>query len=267
MRRTARVQGHFGELMQGRLGRTGPLVLISLPCPSFAAVVTVSEDAALSTEGDPAGLLSPERAGALLTALGRPARGRIHLSLTMPPGAGAGASSAALLALARATGAENPDQITRAALMVEGATDPLAYPDPTRRLWASREGRTVARLPALPRFEVLGGFLGPPRPTDPADIDFPDIADLISAWPAATAELARLAELVAESARRTLALRGPADDPILALATRHGALAPVIAHTGSARGLIFAPGSLPIGAEADLRAAGFSQITHFTCGG
>ncbi len=114
---------------------------------------------------------------------------------------------------------------------------------------------------------MLGGFLGPPRATDPTDADFPDIADLISAWPAATARLEDLAALVAESARRTLALRGPADDPTASLARRHGALAPVIAHTGSARGLIFAPGTIPEAAEADLRAAGFSQITQFGCGG
>ena len=31
-----RVAGHFGELMQGRLGADGPLALISLPCPVLA---------------------------------------------------------------------------------------------------------------------------------------------------------------------------------------------------------------------------------------
>ena len=33
----ARVEGHFGELLQGRLGPAGPVVLVTLPCPVLAA--------------------------------------------------------------------------------------------------------------------------------------------------------------------------------------------------------------------------------------
>ena len=79
MQRTARVQGHFGELMQGRLGREGPLVLVTLPCPAFTATVTAtlagSDEPAPVIEGAPSGLLPPQRSAALLEALGRPPPG------------------------------------------------------------------------------------------------------------------------------------------------------------------------------------------------
>ncbi|TMV63484.1 propanediol utilization protein, partial [Thioclava sp. BHET1] len=35
-----RATGHFGELLQGRLGPDGPLALVTLPCPPLAARVT-----------------------------------------------------------------------------------------------------------------------------------------------------------------------------------------------------------------------------------
>ena len=37
---THRVAGHFGELIQGRLGTAGPVVLISLPCPALTVTAT-----------------------------------------------------------------------------------------------------------------------------------------------------------------------------------------------------------------------------------
>ena len=196
-----------------------------------------------------------------------PAQGAFRVTLTLPPGGGAGALSAALMALALAAGASDRAQITAAAVAVEGATDPLLAAAPQRLLWASRLGRTLAEMPSLPRFEVLGGFLGPGQRTVPLDEGFPDIADLVAAWPNACGVLKDMAALVSESARRTLARRGPATDPAEALAHRFGAFGHVIAHTGSARGLIFAPGMVPEAAEAGLRAAGFSRITRFGCGG
>ena len=263
----SQVRGHFGELLQGRLGPSGPVALITLPCPAFAATARFTPARHLQVHDAGAGVLSLARAAQMLRLLGLPPSGRVALRLTMPPGGGAGASSAALMALALAAGARGPEAITKAALAVEGATDPLMFPQPERLLWASRQGRVFATMPALPRFQVLGGFLGPGQRTDARDDDFPDIADLVADWPAACANLAELACLISQSARRTLALRGPMNDPTEALVARHGALGLVIAHTGSARGLLFPPGPLPDAVALDLRAAGFSRITRFGAGG
>ena len=258
-----RVFGHFGELMQGRLGPSGPVALITLPCPVFWAEAVVQDG--------PFGLYQPQRAVSLarlrhlLTGMALPVRGRFQLGLSMPVGGGAGASTAALMALALAAGAKPAQALIRQVLKAEGASDPLLFARAERVLWASRRGEVLAHLPALPRFQVLGGFLGPGQRTDPDDHDFPDISDLVAAWPGA--DLAATADLVSQSARRTLALRGPDADPTEALARRHAALGFCIAHTGAARGLIFAPGTVPQGALADLLAAGFSRITLFGCGG
>ncbi len=147
----------------------------------------------------------------------------------------------------------------------ERASDPLLFLRPERVLWASRRGEVLADLPPLPRFEVLGGFCGARQRTDPDDHGFPNISDLAQDWPGA--DLPHMAQLAAESARRTLALRGPAADPTPALARSLDALGFCIAHTGAARGLIFAPGTVPERAVADLRSSGFSRITRFMCGG
>ncbi len=259
-----RVFGHFGELLQGRIGPFGPVGLVTLPCPTLWAQATMSPSRNFSVY--PAQNAPPRAAlRRLLGDLGLAVRGRFGLHLSMPAGGGAGASTAALLALAMAAGAARGPDLVAAVLGVEGASDPLLFGAPERVLWASRHGIVLADLPALPRFEVVGGFWGPGQRTDPKDHDFPDISDLVAAWPGP--DLATMADLASQSARRTLALRGPANDPTEALARRHGALGFCIAHTGAARGLIFAPRSVPQAAAADLRAAGFSRITQFGCGG
>lgn len=249
------------------MGAGGPVSLITLPCPALTTEVVMRPGAmALHHAGHPA--LSRARAAALLARLGLARRGRFLLRSGMVPGGGAGASTAALVALARAAGAwQPPEAILRACVAVEGASDPLGLDRAERLLWASRQARIVARMPPLPAFDVLGGFRGPPRTTDPRDNDFPDIADLVAAWPDACADPPALARLVSESARRTLTRRGPAGDPTAALAARLGALGWAIAHTGSARALLFAPGTCPEAAPADLRAAGFCRITRFRIGG
>ena len=259
-----RVYGHFGELLQGRIGPSGPVALVTLPCHSLWAEASVIPSNSF-------GLYQAQQAvpravlRRLLESLGAPVRGKFTLKLSMPLGGGAGASTAALLALGLAAGAEAGFALEAAVLAAEGASDPLLRLAPERVLWASRLGIALGDLPPLPRFEVLGGFLGPGLRTDPLDHNFPDISDLIAAWPGP--DLATMADLASQSARRTLALRGPANDPTEAIARRHGALGFCIAHTGAARGLIFAPRTVPQAAAADLRAAGFSRITQFGCGG
>lgn len=267
---TARVAGHFGEWLQGRLGPDGPVALVTLPCPTLAVTVKFRPEAACAIRGAGACVLPVEQAACLLRRLALPP-GEITVTADMPPGGGAGASTAALVALARAAGGADlpPARIAEACVAAEGASDPLMLENPERHLWASREGRSVGPLPALPEFDVVGGFFGPPLPTDPSDSDMPDIADLIGPWreAAQAGNRAELSSLTSASASRTTALRGPADDPTPRLATLCGALGHVRAHTGSARGLLFAPGTAPARTEAGLRAAGLRRVLRFRTGG
>jgi len=94
---------------------------------------------------------------------------------------------------------------------------------------------------------------------------FADITHLIPAWAnaAKAQDLNALAQLATQSAQATLALRGPADDPTEELCQRLGAKGFLIAHTGSARGLIFARGALPAIGISALRAAGLSRAFTF----
>lgn len=263
------VCGHFGELLQGRLGPDGPVALISLPCPDIRLEAWLSPQ---PPGGDLAArLLPPSRRDRLLNALAlQPPPGHLHLRAGAPVGAGTGTSTAALVALARLAGYRGPPRaLAEACVTIEGASDPLMFPRPERLLFASRSGRVLRELPPLPEFEVLGGFLGPGLATDPQDTDFPDIADLVDPWAEAAArgDLPALAGLAAVSSRRCLDLRGPAGDPTGALARDLGAPGWLIAHTGSARGLIFAPGRVPAQAAERLRAAGFEGVLRFRAGG
>lgn len=256
-----RVAGHFGELVQGRIGPQGPLALISLPCP------------ALWVECSPDGpehetLIGPNRFAALCRALNVPIPGkRPTLTATMPPGGGAGSSTAGLVALARSMGfSGTPRELARICAQIEGASDPLMFANAERLLFAPREGRVLETLPALPRFEVVGGFFGPVQRTDPVDLAFPDIADLLTTW-RNIMDLPTMAALASTSAQRTLALRGPRGDPTERLALDLGALGWMIAHTGNARGLIFRPGAVPGATKDRLRDAGFDGVLTFSAGG
>lgn len=259
-----RVEGHFGELLQGRLGRLGPVVLVTLPCPSLSITARHIPGAGLTIHGHGQRLLTPARAHALLSRLGCPLTGRILLHSQMPAGGGAGASTAALIAVAKLAGATDTNEIARACIAVEGASDPLMFEEPSRRLWASRLGKTVSILPRTPKFEVVGGFLGAPVRTRAEDEMFPDISDLIEQWPGK--DLSEMAALTTASARRTLAFRGIEQDLTEGLAHRLGAVGWMIAHTGSARGLIFERGHTPRAARAALRDAGLRNIVAFGAG-
>lgn len=262
-----RVTGHFGELMQGCLGPQGPLALITLPCPVLSVSAVVRPAKGLRIQGAAERLVTLRHARKLLDALKLDFAGRVILRSDMPAGGGAGASTAALVALARAAGwPQNPVPLAEACQKIEGATDPLMFRQQDRLLWASREARVIEELPGVPAFDLLGGFCGPPRRTNPRDDRFPDISDLIEPWKQATVreDLPALATLCTQSAKRTLQLRGPREDPTLALADSLGALGIVIAHTGSARGFIFAPGMIPQSGDALLREAGFTNRLQFT---
>ena len=261
-RPAARVPGHFGEWMQGRLGPGGPVALVTLACPALA----------VTAPGSGPGidrLLPPRAVAGFGRALGLGPVTWPALDPDMPMGAGAGASTACLVASAQAAGWQGAAQaLARACLEVEGATDPLMHPAPDRLLWAPRAARVIEELDPPPPCEIVGGYLGAPQRTDPEDTGFPDIADLVPFWRAATerADLAAVAGIATESARRCTALRGP-EDPIDALARDLGALGHARAHTGTARALIFAPGKVPDGAAQALHDAGLTGVLTFATGG
>lgn len=255
-RSRVRVAGHFGELLQGRLGPEGPVVLLTLPCPALGVrAVRVAAGAGLSLRG---GLISPVRARRFLGGLRLPLRGCVALLPEAVPGGGAGMSTAALVALARLAGWRgDPLRLARECVAAEGASDPLMLPE-AAVLWASREGRVVRAMAPLEPCEIVGGFVGPPRRTDPGDGDFADISDLVADW---RGDLQVQAALAAQSAARRWG-----EAPAAVLARALGALGWVAAHTGSAQGLIFAPGTVPDGAGAALRAAGFAGVLRFRAG-
>jgi len=267
---TLRVAGHFGELLQGRIGPGGPLALVTLPCLALGVCVTRAVGQGLALTDASAAVIPMDRVRNLLRLLDLSIEGTLTFQAEMPPGGGAGVSTAALVALARLAGWQG-DALTlaRACIAVEGASDPLMWPKPDQILWASRQGKILLTLPPLPAMEVIGGFFGPLCRTDPSDINFPDIADLIPQWRTATAaqDLPQVAAIASLSAQRTLNHRGAQTDPTASLAADLGALGYVIAHTGAARGLIFAPGQVPPNATAALRAAGLNGIVQFTAGG
>lgn len=266
------VAGHFGEWLQGQVA--GHLALVTLACPSMGAAVLARPAKALGLH-DPDRVLGLARARVMLRALDLPLAGDFAVWADLPPGGGAGMSTAALVALARAAApADAPPptaaRIAAACLRAEGAVDPLMLAAPDAVLWAPRRAEAIRPLPPPPRAAILGGFWGGPTPTDPADLAFPVIDDLIEEWQAGP-DLATAARLASLSAARTTALRGPAGDPTAALAARLGALGWARAHTGSARALIFAPGAVPgmaAGAmTATMTAAGFGPVIRFETGG
>lgn len=258
-----RVAGHFGEWLQGRLGPDGPLALVTVNCAALYVEARRLTRGGMALEQQP-DILDLSQAEAFLNRVGG-TTGAFSLVGTMPAGGGAGASTAALVALARAAGGCET-RLAAACLATEGASDPLMLPRPDAVLWAPREGRVLDQISALPRAEVVGGFWGPPVATDPSDLDFSDISDLLP--PVRTPlSLAALAEIASESARRCSGLRGPTDDPTPQMAQQLGALGHLRAHTGSARGLIFAPGTVPAKAMTHLRAAGYARVLQFQTGG
>ena len=151
-----RVYGHFGELLQGRIGSFGPVALVTLPCPTLYAEAGLTQSRAFGLYQSQKAL-APTALCHLLQDLGLPVQGKFFLRLSMPLGGGAGASTAALLALGMAAGAEPGVALEAAVLAAEGASDPLLHARPERVLWASRLGVVLEDLPPLPRFGAAPG--------------------------------------------------------------------------------------------------------------
>ncbi|WP_112320801.1 propanediol utilization protein [Oceanibium sediminis] len=258
----ARVAGHFGELLQGLSG--GEVVLLTLPCPALgvtAAWERAAPHAFVQTpELLPEGWLGP----IFRAATGSDPAGRITLNADLRRGGGCGGSTAAIVALARVLGLQGQGALAALCHRLEGASDPLMLDAPGRVLWASRRAEVVAELPPPPPLEVIGGHLGPAERTRPDDRRFADVADLVAELGQGvdTPELARIAST---SALRNAALRRPGWlDPVERVARDSGALGLVAAHTGSACGLLFAPGTGDAPRTAALLAeAGLGGPIHF----
>ncbi|MEO1610864.1 MAG: hypothetical protein AAFU55_00670 [Pseudomonadota bacterium] len=258
------VAGHFGEWVQGRVGPGLDLVLVTLACPGMG-VSARFEPAERFAVSQGRKVLSTGQCEALLARIGADLSVKVLLDVSLPPGGGAGMSTAALVALARAAGAEET-AIPDICREIEGASDPLMLDRPDAAIWAPRKAQVVAFAPPPPAAEIVGGFWREPFRTDPEDCDFPIVDDLIKDW-AKGPELAEAARIASASADRTTALRGPADDRTPQIAKALGALGYARAHTGSARAFIFAPASAPESAEAILAEAGYSHILRFATGG
>lgn len=260
------VSGHFGELLQGRLGESGPVVLVTLPAPHV--VLDLVWRAGPFVLHQPRSLVWTRAALAnFLQRCGMPVSGHFTFSGHVPVGCGAGSSTLARLAVLRALRPQMPvHRMERLIWRDEGASDPLARRHPERWLWASRAGRALAPMPAMPRLRVVGGICGAPVRTDPRDMRFPDISDLVAAWPHACRSAKEVAALATQSAVRTAVLRGRDISTLQSVGQATGALGMAIAHTGSLQALLLHPAADPGPALAGLQAAGFTYLSSFIIG-
>ena len=262
---TERIHGHFGELLQGRLGERGPVVLVTLPFPR--PVVEVSR--AVSNRDSP--LL--RRAGEVFASRFPGRQPSLRAQLFYPQGGGAGCSTAealgAIRILARERGISLSAEHESAMLLeVEGAVDPLAFPASPPLLWASREARVIETLPPLPYMRAIGGFDGGGTRTDPSDEQFPDISALLLRLKDALSRRdLRAIGAVASASTRLNAARNPKPRAaqIEALAKDSGALGIAVAHTGSASALLYAPSQIvpPI---SQLEQLGLTHCVAFEVG-
>lgn len=248
------------------MGPDGPLALITLLPNDIRIQAWHRTNSSLGCHAVGYGTMARNPLIRLQNALSLPPRGLTLSRLPFPPGLGTGMSTASLVAHAILSGFDGSAQdLARATVAAEGASDPLMFHGPDRLLWASREGRVLSRgLPPF-RAEILGGFFGPALPTRAVDQNYDDVTDLVAAWQRATS-LAEQAALSSESARRCHQRRGSDGDPTSQLARELGALGYASSHSGAARALIFAPGKIPQQAEQTLKEAGIYRTLRFRTG-
>lgn len=251
--RGALVFGHMGELVQGRMGKGGPLALVTLPCTRVRVRARFGDG-------------TPPLAAAMAARLDHKGAA-IAIDANVPPGCGAGISTATLLATLRllAPGL-SPEADSAHMLAVEGAVDPLAFAPSPPRIWASRMAQTLEILPVFPRLVAVGGFDGPGQVTNPADGNFPDMSEAFALLrKASPAHIGQAASLSAKANQQ----RNPRPNWVAVqnIARQTGALGVAVAHTGSAISLLFEPGAVGIdGAQSGLAALGLSHVMRFEFG-
>ncbi len=269
----ARVAGHFGELVQGRLRPDGPLALVTLPCARLVSGALYSPARGdLEITRQPSGKVRRAAELALAQFAGPDWGGTLTIESEVRPGAGTGSSTAEVLGtirvVAQAFGASpGPDEEAHLCLKAEGAVDPLMYPGPV--IFASREARVIDALPPLPALRVVGGLAGPGQPTEPEDQDFPDMAQAFArlAEGLETGNLQTIASAARMSAEANQTRNpNPFWGTVVRLGREHGALGPVVSHTGSAIGVLLPPNRDGEGLRAALAAEGLSQVIDFPIG-
>lgn len=270
----ARIAGHFGELVQGRLGAEGPVALITLPCPALVTEVRFRPG--------PGPLRADEAISAKTLAAARHALAELGvaepcgvLTIRRPaaPGLGAGSSTAETLGAVRAVATAHgvrlpPETEARICLEAEGAVDPLMHDRPC--LFASRQGRVLRQLPGLPAMLCVGGFAGPPRETDAGADDFAEMGATFGAAAEALAagDLVALGKAATASAEANQARRpNPAFPALRAAAERLGAAGVALAHTGAAIALILPPDADERPARAALAEAGARDVIAWRLSG
>ena len=260
------VNGHFGEFIQGRLGVTDPLVLVTVPSRFFKVQVTYTEGAFEVVQN---GTSFYDRS--VVSELAKLAKarlsGRLKICLSMPEACGLGSSTATRVGILRAIRPDiSVNSIVSICLKHERASDPIMYKSPERLLWAPREGKIVEKLPRLPKISCIGGLFGSPLKTNPSDNNFPIISDLVDKWKRTEMTDKNFAEICAESSERTISIRKLSDDPTRKITKEIGALGFSIAHTGNVRNFIFPYRSIPSNAEKILSSYGFRNVHRFSLG-
>lgn len=251
---SAIVQGHLGELVQGQLN--GALALVTLPCHKVQVQARLADRPSL--------LPLVTRMAA---RLGQP-DAAVEILANVPAGCGAGVSTASALATLRLLVPNLSPEVESAHLLaVEGAVDPLAFTANPPRIWASRRAETMAILPEFPMLVAVGGFDGPGQQTNPADLNFPDMAEAFALLHHPSPEnIGRAASLSALANQQ----RNPRPNwaAAQALAAETGALGIAVAHTGAALSLLFTPDAPGIPrAQAGLAALGLIHVMRFAFGG
>ncbi|MEM6549078.1 MAG: propanediol utilization protein [Pseudomonadota bacterium] len=274
---TARVAvaGHFGEIAQGRVGPDGPVAVVTLPCPALVTAVTYRPALGGVTVPGPETAKAAAAARLALSALGEKAAGwggEIAIERPVAPGLGAGSSTAETLGALRAVAAGfgvafAPGREAALCLAAEGAVDPLMHG--RNCVFATREGRVLRWLAPLPPLLAVGGFAGPPRPTDPDDTAFPDRGALFEAIAAAceAGDAAALGRAATQSAAANQARRPHrAWDGLSALVGRLAAHGVALAHTGAAATLLLPASADPRPALGALSRVGLTGVRHWHIG-
>ncbi|MCJ7874462.1 hypothetical protein [Phaeobacter sp. J2-8] len=137
------VAGHFGEWMQGRIGRDGPVALVTLPCPALGVRLwhyPAAQGLRLYGVG-----LTAQQVRRFLTPLGLRLRGTVRMRALAQLGFGTGVSSARLVALAQLAGWRAGHWIWRGPAS-DLKVHRIRWPLPPRRVCYGRRGWAIVWL-------------------------------------------------------------------------------------------------------------------------
>lgn len=168
--------------------------------------------------------------------------GRLRVASTALPGGGAGFSTMSGLAGLRLCRTSAPLTEARLLWSIEGAVDPLMFPQPERLIWASRRIEIIEKTALAPKLWAVGGYDGPPVRTDPHLNDFEDVSDLLDQLRRGRimGDESIDAQVATESAHRNQKrLPKPRFTAIVALARSLAAAGVAVAHTGSGICILF----------------------------